>query len=94
MEEINAIVDSCLELSKFDWDSFETSWDYLRHPLVSLGLNDDKEENLARYYSFFEKKCSDSFNQLKMNEERLNRIFIDIYGLENELQPEVDEAER
>ena len=93
LEEINAIVDSCLELSKFDWDSFETSWDYLRHPLVSLGLNDDKEENLARHYSFFEKKCSDSFNQLKMNEERLNRIFIDIYGLENELQPEVDEAE-
>ena len=44
-------------------------------------------------YKEWEKECEDRFNQLKANEEELNRIFIDIYGLQDELTPEVEEKD-
>ena len=44
-------------------------------------------------YNEWEKECEDRFNQLKENEEELNRIFIDIYGLQDELTPEVEDKD-
>ena len=69
-------------LSSNDWDSYETSWDFTRNPLV----NGNK---LAAAYTAWKQECEDRFQQLKKNEEELNRIFIDIYGLQDELTPDV-----
>ena len=74
--------------SKTDWDSFETSWDFEKHPLVRL-----KSRNLKNAFSLWMAECDNRFNQLKANEEELNRIFIDIYELNDELTPEVEEKD-
>lgn len=77
-----------IALSKSDWDSFETSWNFEKHPLVRL-----KSRNLKNAFSLWMAECDDRFNQLKTNEEELNRIFIDIYGLNDELTPEVEDKD-
>lgn len=70
-------------LSKTDWDSFETSWDFSKHPLIKSNCN------VAEAYAVWKQECEERFTQLKANEEELNRIFIDIYGLQEELTPDV-----
>ena len=118
------IVKDCISLSKQDWDSFETSWDFKRHPLLNYGIslysglgNGDnppeskmkviKDENklvifesgtpkaytIESAFDMWSDACNDRFNKLKANEEELNRIFIDIYGLQDELTPEVDDKD-
>ena len=73
--------------SKQDWDSFETSWDFQHHPLLR------KVSTIAEAFDQWQAECDDRFNQLKANEEELNRIFIDIYGLQEELTPEVEDKD-
>ena len=70
-----------------DWDSFETSWDFQRHPLLR------KVPTISEAFDQWQAECDDRFNQLKANEEELNRIFIDIYGLQDELTPEVEDKD-
>lgn len=77
----------CIEVSETDWDSFETSWDFKHHPLLR------KVPTIAEAYDLWQGECEERFNQLKANEEELNRIFIDIYGLQDELTPEVDDKD-
>ena len=77
-----------IALSKHDWDSFETSWDFTAHPLVKNHAN-----TIRKAYSLWDKECNDRFNQLKANEEELNRIFVDIYGLQYELDPYVEDKD-
>ncbi|WP_418612620.1 BREX-1 system adenine-specific DNA-methyltransferase PglX [[Ruminococcus] torques] len=72
---------------KDDWDSFETSWDFQHHPLLR------KVPTIAEAFTQWQAECNDRFNQLKANEEELNRIFIDIYGLQDELTPEVEDKD-
>ena len=97
--EIESLADECISLTKDDWDVFETSWDFKRHPLLSViprnsVLFDDTDDiDLAECYTCWEIECNERFNQLKANEEELNRIFIDIYGLQEELTPEVEEKD-
>lgn len=76
-----------VELCKKDWDSFETSWDFERHPLIN------GEKTLAKAFEKWEQDCEQRFNTLKANEEELNRIFIEIYGLQDELTPEVEDRD-
>ena len=76
-------VQSCINAAKMDWDSYETSWDFQRHPLLR------SVSRLADAYAAWKAECGERFQQLKKNEEELNRIFIDIYGLQDELTPEV-----
>lgn len=98
-KEFSQIVAQNVKLSKDDWDSFETSWDFQCHPLLSVIpknyiLFDDMDHiNLAQCFACWEKECSVRFDQLKANEEELNRIFIDIYGLQEELTPEVEDKD-
>lgn len=93
-ERINEIVNALISESKADWDSFETSWDFQTHPLLvpsaldMAGLITAKQPTLAERYEQFKAVCEDRFDILKDNEEDLNRIFIDIYGLQDELTPE------
>ena len=76
-----------IRLSKEDWDSFETSWDFKKHPLLR------NVSTISEAFNEWQTECDDRFNQLKANEEELNRIFIDIYGLQDELTPEVKDKD-
>jgi hypothetical protein len=86
MEHVNELVTTNISLSRADWDAFETSWDFKRHPLI--GGN-----SIAAAYASWERDCETRFRTLKANEEELNRIFIDIYGLQDELTPEVEDKD-
>ena len=77
------VVKGCIAISKSDWDSYETSWDFQCHPLIR------PVSRLADAYTVWKAECEQRFLQLKANEEELNRIFIDIYGLQDELTPDV-----
>lgn len=90
MGEIDRIVDNNVALSKKDWDSFETSWDFTVHPLVS---NQGSNLLIENQFAKWQQECQDNFDNLKSNEEELNRIFIDIYGLQDELTPEVEDKD-
>lgn len=87
LKTINSIVIDLISISKGDWDSFETSWDFQRHPLLR------KVPTIAEAFTQWQNECNNRFNQLKANEEELNRIFIDIYGLQEELTPEVEDKD-
>ena len=96
--EIENFVRSNITISKADWDSFETSWDFQCHPLIQNchGVDNEKGEEQAYIedaYTEWEFDCNRRFNQLKANEEELNRIFIDIYSLQEELTPEVEDKD-
>lgn len=88
IELVDNVVNSNVYLSKTDWDSFETSWDFTVHPLVKNNVG-----TVSEAYSLWSKECDDRFNRLKANEEELNRIFIDIYGLQDELDPYVEDKD-
>ena len=75
-----------------DWDSFETSWDFKIHPLLK-SLDKGEQYKLSSIFNTWENECEQNFAQLKSNEEELNRIFIDIYGLQDELTPEVEDKD-
>lgn len=81
------LVKNSVDDSRHDWDSFETSWNFQRHPLL-CGYS-----TIEAAYAQWEAACNERFTQLKANEEELNRTFIDIYGLQDELTPEVDEKD-
>jgi len=91
-ETIEKAVILLIKIAKDDWNSFETSWDFIRHPLLTH-IADDKQNmvdgKLKNAFELWETEAKDRFNQLKINEEELNRIFIDLYGLNAELTPEV-----
>lgn len=103
-QQIDVLVEQNIAISKDDWDSFETSWDFEQHPLIRFsnrnkGLvnyeniskvepiteGDKISECFAKWKAYKEQQ----FNQLKSNEEELNRLFIEIYGLQDEMTPEV-----
>ena len=86
-EKIEQLVEKNINLSRNDWDSLETSWDFQHHPLLrSVPI-------IAEAFDQWQAECDERFNQLKDNEEELNRIFIDIYGLQDELTPEVEDKD-
>lgn len=103
---VNHIVEKAINISKIDWNSFETSWDFKKHPLVptvndwneqiNSQFSEGRKEKFSLLEWHFEKwkiECNYRFNQLKENEEELNRIFIDIYGLQDELTPDVEDKD-
>jgi hypothetical protein len=84
--KVEVIVTTNIAISHADWDAFETSWDFKRHPLID-------GKNMAAAFAAWERECGERFQTLKANEEELNRIFIDIYGLQDELTPEVEDKD-
>lgn len=79
---ITELATNCIDISKSDWDSYETSWDFAVHPLVK-----NHAPTIQEAYSLWKDECNNRFKELKSNEEELNRIFIEIYGLQDELSP-------
>lgn len=105
-EDLISMVKTNIELSKEDWDSVETSWDFEKHPFMNWTEYSEEDYAWANKqvedpirspidYAFVRwmLECDERFNMLKSNEEELNRAFINIYGLQDELTPEVDDAD-
>ena len=99
---IDDLVRKTVDIVKSDWDSFETSWDFKLHPLVenqqyAATYHFDEQNSPAHHisaaYQMWVATTERRFQQLKTNEEELNRIFIDIYGLQGELTPEVEDKD-
>lgn len=86
--KLTSIVQQNIAISKEDWDAHETSWDFKENELVRI-FDDNGwgplKTVVSEYKSYWERK----FNQLHANEEELNRQFIEIYGLQDELTPNV-----
>ena len=80
--EIKGLTTDCIRISQEDWDSFETSWGFLQNPLLGKG-------KLSVLFQHWDERCRKRFEQLKSNEERINEILIELYGLEKELKPDV-----
>lgn len=85
--EVEELSHNTVRIAKSDWDSFETSWNFKKHPLLR------NVSTISEAFNQWNTECDDRFNQLKANEEELNRIFIDIYGLQDELTPEVEDKD-
>jgi hypothetical protein len=83
-ETIDKIVKECILLSKIDWNSRETSWNFVQNELIK-----HKSQNLEETFDLYQQYWKNKFFQLHKNEEELNKQFIGIYGLQNELTPEV-----
>lgn len=86
--KIETIVEQNIRISRTDWNNFEISWDFNKHPFISSAKGTNKLEttfgnwlNVSNYY----------FDQLKTNEEQLNCFFNDIYGVKNDLTPDIKE---
>lgn len=108
-DEINSLVKNNVLMSQHDWDSFETSWDFQKHSLMpqmvlgSEAVFIDEEKKMGSVsvsdiklqdeYERVKEAWEKNFLQLKANEEELNRIFIDIYGLQDELTPDVEDKD-
>jgi type II restriction/modification system DNA methylase subunit YeeA len=86
--KIEVLVDENINICKTEWNSFETSWDFECHSFITYKV-DKLDQAFTKRQSFTEFQ----FNQLKSNEEELNRIFIDIYGLQDEQTPEVEDKD-
>ena len=91
---ISSKVDECISLAKSEWDCYETSWDFRYHPLVT---KIEEKSNVDIYirdvFQQWELTCKNRYEKLRSNEEELNRMFIDIYGLRNELTTEIDDKD-
>ena len=100
MKQVCSISEENLTYSKADWDAMETSWNFKTHPLIKLKMagayawgDNEPAMRIESAYKAWEETCEGRFQKLKANEEELNRIFIDIYGLQDELTPEVEEKD-
>ena len=90
IEMINELVLSNIKIAKDDWNSFETSWDFTKHPLLKpMSKVSTIRDSLANLNTYTYQQRS----LLKHNEEELNKIFIDIYGLNDKLTPEVNDKD-
>jgi len=88
-KNVNSIVEENIGISKLEWDSYETSWDFEKHPILNHKNGIPTIEQAFNNWSSF---ADEQFYRLKNNEEELNRLFIEIYGLQEEMTPEVNET--
>lgn len=97
-DEIESLVKNCINISREDWDSYENSWNFEMNPIVKKALsrshwNCDSAITIEYVYEFVKQDFKERFLALKANEEKLNTIFIRIYGLQDELRPEIEEKD-
>ncbi len=90
MPEASSVIEILISISQADWDNFETSWDFQDLPLLRDEL---KAETLATTWANWDRYCRDNIARMKELEEENNRLWIDAYGLQDELTPEVPEKE-
>lgn len=76
---VEELVNECIQIEKEEWDSYEGSWDFTKHPLVGVtGKIEDA-------FKLWENECNNRIERIQKAEKEINEIFIDIYGLQDEL---------
>ncbi len=91
LKKIDDIVIENINISKNDWDNFETSWNFLKHPL--LLSKDENINSIELSFINWENNSFNQFNKIKKNEELLNKVFIEIYGLQTEVNPKIGDKD-
>jgi hypothetical protein len=86
-------VSLAIQLSKNDWNSFESSINFDRSPILNHIAEHNRNWTVEAAFNQWKQEAQDRFDQLKKNEEELNKIFIDLYGLQDELSPEESDKE-
>ncbi|HZX49389.1 MAG TPA: BREX-1 system adenine-specific DNA-methyltransferase PglX [Nitrospirota bacterium] len=86
LSEINQTVANCLSVSRKDWDSYETSWDFEKYPLLG---KENRITDITQSYEGYRDLCRQMTDQMNQFEEENNRIFIEAYGLQDELTQDV-----
>ncbi|MGO1468599.1 MAG: BREX-1 system adenine-specific DNA-methyltransferase PglX [Tissierella sp.] len=92
-DKIINIVEETIKLAKIDWNSYEEAWDFEIHPLLDINKQNQAPNTIEEAYKNYKHCTNNNFNQLKENEEKLNEIFIKIYGLEDVLDKYVSDKE-
>jgi len=82
------VAENAISISRQDWDNFETSWDFKTHPLTR-----NKTDLIQQAFENWQQESESAFQQLKQLEEENNRYWIAAYGLQDELTPEVPDAQ-
>ena len=85
---LHEVVLSLILISKTDWDNYETSWDFTENSLIR-----QKQSTLKLAFEQWQKQNRAAINEMKRLEEENNRLFIDAYGLQDELSPDVPEEQ-
>jgi hypothetical protein len=84
-ERLSELAIECMEISKEDWDCFETSWDFVTHPLVCISMKKDIQvNNLENMYLTWENECQERINKLQEKEMEIDNILRKIYGITEE----------
>lgn len=86
--QLSELVATAISISRSDWDSFETSWNFHSLPLVTMRSVANTVEEAEQRWS---DHCLEMIYKLKIVEEQNNRLFIEAYGLDGELEPDVPE---
>ncbi|WP_160255369.1 BREX-1 system adenine-specific DNA-methyltransferase PglX [Acinetobacter indicus] len=81
-------INKLIKISKFDWNCYETSWDFTQNPIIST-----QQPNLEQAFNTWQQQNTDAVAEMKRLEEENNKLFIDAYGLQDELTPEVPDAQ-
>ena len=82
-----------ISIAETDWNSYELSWDFNKDPLHQHIAEHNRNWTVEAAFNQWKQEAQDRFDQLKKNEEELNRIFIGLYGLQDELSPEESDKE-
>lgn len=94
IKEISELVENQMIIAKQDWDSFEVSWDYQEHPFVQIRKSiEGSDVLLADVYDVWSKTCDDRFERAKANEERINTLLLQVYGLQEELDASIKDKD-
>ncbi|TMV47045.1 BREX-1 system adenine-specific DNA-methyltransferase PglX [Paenibacillus mesophilus] len=88
-DSVDSIVDNCVSIAKEDWDAFECSWGFVRHPLLKYNT----ASSITSAFNEWQQFSTKQFQSLKENEEVLNRLFINAFKLQNEITSSMEEKE-
>lgn len=97
-DKVENIVQNNIKIVRSDWDYFETSWDFKFHPFITMNKKSVDSDStvitkISESFYLWKAYTDIAFEKLKHNEEELNHIFIDIYGLQDELTSEVEDKD-
>ncbi|ALV75025.1 BREX-1 system adenine-specific DNA-methyltransferase PglX [Acinetobacter johnsonii] len=85
---VSEISTKCVLIAKTDWDSYETSWDFTQNPIIRT-----QQPNLEQAFNTWQQQNADAVAEMKRLEEENNKLFIDAYGLQDELTPDVPDEQ-
>ncbi|MDC5320686.1 BREX-1 system adenine-specific DNA-methyltransferase PglX [Acinetobacter baumannii] len=81
-------VANLISIAKNDWNAYETSWDFTQNPIIRT-----QQSNLEQAFNAWQQQNADAVAEMKRLEEENNKLFIDAYGLQDELTPDVPDAQ-